>query len=175
MTPRIPRDLDVRPPTLKDAPGMAALMVRGNATYREWAPRFWRPPGVGRTQSQWILRLRDEERWTRIAVGADEGLVALASWRPAGEHGAEGAPAPGVGYVSHLYVDPARCGHGIGRGLLAHAEDAMRALGNAAAMLWTPTGARARGFYERCGWRRDGRERWSTELQLPMVGYAKVL
>jgi hypothetical protein len=51
----------------------------------------------------------------------------------------------------------------------------MREGGYGHAILWTPTAAPARGFYERCGWHLDGREQWSTELQLPMVGYEKHL
>jgi GNAT superfamily N-acetyltransferase len=168
-------ELQVRPPGADDVPGMAKLMVRGNSTYRDWAPRFWQPPAFERTQSQWHLRLREGERWTRVVIDSDENLVALASWRPAREHGDEGVEVPGVGYVSHLYVEPSRRGHGIGGGLMGTAEKAMRAGGCTSSILWTPEGAPARGFYERCGWRRDGRERWSTELHLPMVGYEKRL
>jgi GNAT superfamily N-acetyltransferase len=168
------RDLDVREPAREDVPAMAALMVRGNSTYREWAPRFWQPPGVERTQAQWYLRLREVERWTRIAT-RDGELVAFASWRPAQGDGEQGPPLPGVGYVSHLYVDPERWAEGTGSGLLSLAESAMREAGCVRAILWTPERARARGFYERCGWRIDGRRRWSTELQLPMVRYGRDL
>jgi hypothetical protein len=51
----------------------------------------------------------------------------------------------------------------------------MKESGFEKALLWTPTDAPARGFYERCDWGVDGRERWSTELHLPMVGYGKDL
>jgi GNAT superfamily N-acetyltransferase len=171
----VARDLTVRAARPEDAPAMAALMVRGNSTYREWAPRFWQPPGFERTRSQWSQRLRQEDRWTRVAFDEEENLVALVSWRPAREHGDEGAVLEGVAYVSHLYVDPSRWGSGIARGLLEAAEAAMREAGYERAILWTPTEAPARGFYERCGWRLDGRELWSTELHLPMVGYGKRL
>src|SRR5947207_7875108 len=134
---------------------MASLMARGNATYREFAPRFWQPPPVERTQSQWYLRLREADRWTRVAVGRDGDLVALASWRAARERGEEGPQIPGVSYVSHLYVRPERWGNGIASGLLERAESAMRESGCRQAILWTPTGAPARGFYERFGWHLD--------------------
>jgi GNAT superfamily N-acetyltransferase len=168
-------ELEVRAACSGDAPAMAALMVGGNSTYADWAPRFWRPPSRARTQSQWNQRLREEERWTRLALDRASDLVALASWCPGREHGDEGAPVPGVGYVSHLYVHSSRWGHGIARGLLDLAQEAMRRADIARAVLWTPERAPARDFYERCGWRLDGRERWSTELQLPMVGYEKHL
>jgi GNAT superfamily N-acetyltransferase len=175
MTAALQRDLEIRSPSPDDARAMAALMVTGNSTYREWAPRFWRPPGLERTQAQWHLRLHEADRWSRVAFDRAEALVALASWRPAREHGEEGPRAPGVGYISHLYVHPDRWGEGIASGLLVLAEVAMREADQRRAILWTPTDAPARAFYERCGWRPDGRERWSSELQLPMMGYEKHL
>lgn len=175
MTAALSRDLEVRSPQSGDARAMAELMVTGNSTYREWAPRFWHPPGFERTQAQWHLRLREVDRWGRVAIGRDGALVALASWLPARKHGEEGPRIPGVGYVSHLYVRPDRWGNGIASGLLELAETAMREARCTRAILWTPTGAPARGFYERCGWELDGRERWSSELRLPMVGYEKHL
>jgi GNAT superfamily N-acetyltransferase len=175
MTAALALELEIRAPRSDDARPMAAVMVTGNSTYREWAPRFWRPPGLERTQAQWHLRLREDDRWSRVAFDRRGSLVALASWRPAHEHGEEGAYVQGVSYVSHLYVHPDRWGNGIASGLLALAENAMRKGGYARAILWTPADAPARAFYERCGWRLDGRERWSGELQLPMVGYEKHL
>ncbi len=175
MTAPVLRSLEIREPQGSDVRGMAALMLRGNATYREFAPRFWQPPGFDRTRAQWGMRLRESDRWTRIGVDADASLVALASWRPAREHGDEGPDLPGVAYLSHLYVEPSMWGHGIARELLGLAEEAMRDRGFARALLWTPACAPARGFYERCGWTPDGRERWSTELHLPMVGYERTL
>jgi GNAT superfamily N-acetyltransferase len=169
------RDLTVRAARAGDSPGMAALMVRGNSTYREWAPRFWQPPTLERTQSQWNQRLRQVDRWTRVAVDREEGLAALASWLPAREYGDEGPPLQGVAYVSHLYVDPSLWGNRIASGLLGAAEEAMKEAGNERVILWTPAEAPARGFYERCGWRLDGGELWSAELRLPMVGYEKRL
>ena len=175
MTAAAAPDLEIRSPRSDDARAMAALMVRGNSTYRDWAPRFWRPPGLERTQAQWHLRLREDDRWSRLGVTRDAAVAALASWRPAREHGEQGARVPGVGYVSHLYVCPDLWGNGVASGLLELAEDSMRESDCARAILWTPSGAPARGFYERCDWRLDGRKRWSAELGLPMVGYEKHL
>lgn len=175
MSAAVWQKLEIREPEAGDARGMAELMVRGNGTYRDWAPRFWQPPGLERTHAQWHLRLREVDRWSRIASDADGNLVALASWRPAREHGDEGLELSGVAYVSHLYVEPSMWGQGIARGLLELAEEAMRERDFARALLWTPAEALARGFYERCGWRLDGRERWSSELHLAMVGYEKEL
>ncbi len=175
MTAALARDLEIRAPRSDDARAMAVLMVTGNSTYREWAPRLWRPPGLERTQAQWHLRLREDDRWSRVAFDREGALVALVSWHPARAHGEEGRRVPGVSYVSHLYVRPDRWGNGIASGLLALAEGAMREADLTRAILWTPTDAPARGFYERYGWQLDGRKRWSSELRLPMVGYEKHL
>jgi GNAT superfamily N-acetyltransferase len=175
MSSAVWQDLEVRVPGAGDTRAMAKLMVRGNGTYRDWAPRFWQPPGFDRTRSQWSLRLRETDRWSRIAVDGDANVIALASWRHAREHGDEGLELPGVAYLSHLYVEPSMWGQGIARALMELAEGAMRKRDFARARLWTPAAAPARGFYERCGWTLDGHERWSTELHLPMVGYEKVL
>jgi GNAT superfamily N-acetyltransferase len=175
MSAAVWQELEIREARPDDARAMAKLMVRGNGTYRDWAPRFWQPPAFERTHAQWNLRLREDGRWTRVVIDADENLIGLVSWRPAREHGDEGIVLPGVAYVSHLYVEPAMWGNGIARGLLHLAEAAMREAGFERALLWTPTAAPARGFYERCGWSLDGRERWSTELHLPMVGYEREL
>jgi len=175
MSAAVWHELEVREAGHGDTRAMANLMVRGNSTYRDWAPRFWQPPAFDRTRSQWNLRLREVDRWTQVVIDADENLIGLASWRSAREHGDEGAALPRVAYLSHLYVEPAMWGNGIARGLLALAQGAMREAEFLRALLWTPAAAPARGFYERCGWRLDGRERWSTELHLPMVGYEKSL
>src|ERR671934_1017995 len=117
MSAAVWHELEVRQAAPDDARAMAKLMVRGNGTYRNWAPRFWQPPAFERTHSQWNLRLRERDRWTTVVIDSGENLVALASWRPAREHGDEGPELPGVAYVSHLYVEPSLWEHGIARGL----------------------------------------------------------
>ncbi len=88
------RDLEVRPPSSDDARAMAAAMVTGNNTHRAWAPRSWQPPGLERTQAQWHLRLREDDRWSRVAIGREGDLMALASCP---EHGEAGHTRPPCG------------------------------------------------------------------------------
>ena len=128
-------------------------MVTGNSTYREWAPRFWQPPGLERTQAQWHLRLREDDRWSRVAIGRD----GAPSWRwrpgvPPVSTGRRAAASRGSA-TSRTSTSIPTMGNGIASGLLELAEAAMREAGHTRAILWTPTDAPARGFYERCGWR----------------------
>jgi GNAT superfamily N-acetyltransferase len=66
-----------------------------------------------------------------------------------------------TGEVTRLYVHPRRWRAGVGRALLAAAEEALRAAGVHRAWLNTEERgpAVAFSFYERCGWRRDGASR----------------
>ena len=63
----------------------------------------------------------------------------------------------GVGELYAIYVRPERWGTGVGRELIAAAEEELRALGFAEATLWVlDDNPRARAFYAACGWRPDG-------------------
>jgi GNAT superfamily N-acetyltransferase len=64
-----------------------------------------------------------------------------------------------TGELTRLYVHPRRWRAGVGRGLLAAAEGALRAAGVRRAWLHTEERGPAVAFYERCGWRRDGAPR----------------
>jgi GNAT superfamily N-acetyltransferase len=63
-----------------------------------------------------------------------------------------------TGEVQSLYVHPEHWNTGAGRALLDTATQELRSNGFINATLWVLAGnARARRFYERCGWRTDGR------------------
>jgi GNAT superfamily N-acetyltransferase len=64
-----------------------------------------------------------------------------------------------TGEVTRLYVHPRRWRSGVGRALLAAAEEALRAAGLRQAWLNTEERGHAGAFYDRCGWRRDGAPR----------------
>lgn len=54
------------------------------------------------------------------------------------------------------FVDPSYERRGIGRALLAHTCEAMRAAGHGRLALSTEAGTRAEGFYRTAGWRKTG-------------------
>ena len=63
-----------------------------------------------------------------------------------------------VAELKALYVHPDWFGRGAGRGLLERAVGGMRAQGFLQATLWVVEGNdRAIGFYERAGWKADGK------------------
>ncbi len=66
------------------------------------------------------------------------------------------APGPVVGEVTHVLVDAAQQGHGIGRALVEEAIVQARAAGDEQLVLVTPPDLAAQHFYDRLGWRRDG-------------------
>jgi len=186
----LPPDLTVRPPGPADVPGIAALVAACDETYRSWTPPGWEPPPPGRELDRWRGRITDGSWWTRIAAEPDERIVGLVCFTqavvqrtlpsPPGKPAArEGVltlePIPGRAHVSALFTHPDRWRQGVAAGLLALAEDAMRAERYREAQLWTPREAPARRFYETAGWRHDGREQWLAELGLPIVAYLKSL
>jgi GNAT superfamily N-acetyltransferase len=65
-----------------------------------------------------------------------------------------------VGHIHRLFVDPARQRTGIGRSLLSASTDRLRDSGMSVATLWAlETDERARSFYERVGWKPDGKRK----------------
>lgn len=89
-------------------------------------------------------------------------------------------PSPGDsanGHLSRLYVDPAHWGSGIGRTLYDRAMAHLRAQGFRSATLWVlEANLRARGWYERLGWRIT-RDRLTTYAPAGIddVGYERLL
>jgi GNAT superfamily N-acetyltransferase len=186
----LPDDLTVRPPGEGDVPGIAALVGACDETYRSWAPPGWEPPPPGRELDRWRGRIVDGSWWTRVAVEPGDRVVGLVCFTqavvqrtlpsPAGRRAIpEGVltvePIPGRAHVSAVFTHPDRWREGVAAGLLALAEDAMRAERYREVQLWTPREAPARRFYEAAGWRHDGREQWLAELALPIVAYLKRL
>jgi GNAT superfamily N-acetyltransferase len=73
------------------------------------------------------------------------------------------------GELMAIYVDPAYMRTGVGRLLMIAARERLRRVGVMQASLWVLDGnVRARGFYERDGWRRDGTRRTRTYGNVPV-------
>lgn len=153
--------MNLRPVSVADGPAVLALIADCDATYSDWLPG-WRPPEV---PNAWPSDLLDDDHWTRGVWIEDAlaGFIALhSSWEK-----------PRYAHVRIVMVHPSFWRRGIARGMLAAADDIMRARGFAAAHLWTPEGAPAERLYTALGWTRDGRRRWHDWLGLTVVGYEK--
>jgi GNAT superfamily N-acetyltransferase len=175
----LPPDLELRAPSPGDEGAIAQLVAACDESYRSWTPPGWEPPAPGRELDRWRGRITDGSWWTRIAVEPGGRVVGLVCFTQAltwvGEDAHAGAPIPDRAHVSAVFTHPDRWREGIAAGMLAAAEDAMRAGGYREVQLWTPSEAPARRFYEASGWYHDGREQWLAELALPIVAYVKPL
>jgi GNAT superfamily N-acetyltransferase len=169
----LPGDVVVRELASDDLEEMLALVGRCDRTYLRWAPPDWRRPDAAADVPRWRANWDRPHRWARGAYDADRLLVGFVSWSQ--EVTDTERPVAGIAHVSALFVEPGRWGEGIGDVLLGMAEAAMVGVGLGTARLWTPEAAPARGFYEREGWRHDGRRDWHAPLGLTVVRYSKRL
>lgn len=65
------------------------------------------------------------------------------------------------GQVLSIHVEPVLTNRGIGRHLINHAVDELGATGCSRVTLWVVvSNPQSRGFYERLGWKSDGKHRW---------------
>jgi tRNA dimethylallyltransferase len=112
------------------------------------------------------------ERW-RVALADPAAHVVVA------EHAARivGVVSAREGWLDALYVVPESWGNGLAERLHDEALRLLAADGATRARLWVlEDNARARRFYERRGWRRDGSERVVPFPPNPLdVGYTKEL
>jgi GNAT superfamily N-acetyltransferase len=172
----LPADLELRPPGPRDVEGIASLVGACDATYREWAPPGWEPPPPGRELDRWRGRVTDGTWWTRVAVEPAGRVVGLVCFTQAVTSSPPWVdPVDGRAHISAVFTHPDRWRQGVGAGMLASTEAAMREAGYVEAQLWTPQAAPARRFYEAHGWRHDGRRQWLEDLALPIVAYVKSL
>jgi len=90
------------------------------------------------------------------------------------DEGARGFALLGPGRLHRLYVRPSAWGDGVGAALHDDALALLRDEGSDTASLWVlADNTRARGFYERRGWRLSGAERPVPSPPHPLeVGYS---
>jgi GNAT superfamily N-acetyltransferase len=163
----------VRPAVPQDVAAVAAVHVRS-----------WRWAYAGLLPDDLLAGLRAEDRvpqWQRRVEsddpdrtllladldGAVVGFVAVGAGR-------EPVGGPGVGELMAIYLVPEVAGTGTGRALHDAGTAWLVDRGFTLARLWVLTSnSRARGFYERMGWRHDGRTRVETiGVELEETRYA---
>jgi RimJ/RimL family protein N-acetyltransferase len=113
--------------------------------------------------------------WESAAVlvaEVDERIVAVAASGPS----RDADLGSGVGELYGLYVEPSEWGCGHGTATHEAAVRYLHALSNAFAILWVLAGnARARGFYERHGWRPDGAQEHEPHREVEKLRYQLML
>ncbi len=115
------------------------------------------PSDAGREFWQGWLRDPPARAATVVAEGDGE-VIGFASTGPA--HG------EACGELYAIYVRPDHWRAGVGRALLAAAEQRLVAYGFDEAILWVlDDNPRARRFYEAAGWQADGGEKHETFLE----------
>ena len=117
----------------------------------------------GAVRERWREALADPAAHVVVAEHADAGIVGVAAARE--------------GWLDGLYVVPESWGNGLAGRLHDEALRLLAADGSTSARLWVlEDNERARRFYERRGWRRDGSERVVPFPPHPLdVGYTKQL
>jgi GNAT superfamily N-acetyltransferase len=144
----------LRTATPKDAVDIARTVALAFARYREIAPDGWVPPPV--EPEPFRARLRNASVWCGVAEvnGQMAGHVALI---PASFHAVYPLDDPALAHLWQMFVREEHWGTGIATRLHDAVLAEARGRGYARFRLYTPAAQeRARGFYEREGWRSTG-------------------
>ena len=151
-------DVEVRPARIDDAEAIARVHLRTwQSAYRHVFP----PDELDALPLEpriagWQRGLRDENGICFVAGDPILGFVFAEPCRDDSQ----------VGEVDAIYVEPSTWGAGVGRRLLARAEEELRERGFDDAVLWVlEDNPRARRFYESAGWVLDGGRK-----TLPLMG-----
>jgi GNAT superfamily N-acetyltransferase len=128
---------------------------------------------VERRTEWWAQQLAAPSQRVALLVAEVEGEV-----RGFASVGAAREEREPLGELYAIYVDPDHWGAGLGRALIAEAEERLRAAGFAEAILWVlEDNPRTRRFYEAAGWTHDGGSKRDTHLgtEVSEVRYRKRL
>ncbi len=157
--------VSVRKATTTDAPAIAAIHVRS------WIATYGKPPGgrgidmdIAHRTELWERRLHQQGIGRHVSVAVENRtVVGFIYFGPSPD--VEDDPQS-TGQVFSVHVEPELTNRGIGRHLIGHAADELGATGASRVTLWVvASNQQSRGFYERLGWRSDGKHRWE-ELAL---------
>ncbi|HLI60824.1 MAG TPA: GNAT family N-acetyltransferase [Solirubrobacteraceae bacterium] len=133
--------IDIRPARVADAAAVGEIWRRG-----------WREAHLGRVPEELVAARTPESFASRAAERVGDTTVALVGRAVAGFVMVVGDE------VEQVYVAPEQRGTGVAERLLAEAERQVAASAHDEAWLAVvPGNARARRFYERCGWADGGR------------------
>jgi len=166
--------LRYRSATPRDATIVGELVAACFATYREFAPRGWRPRSPMQEEGEVYDRLIRGDTHAHLALD-DAALAGVTGWMPALSK-EDRRPIPGRAHLWLLFIAQAYWGTGLAITLLDWSTTSMQDTGHSTAQLWTPRDSgRARAFYEREGWTTSGATIFNPELGLDLVLYEREL
>lgn len=167
----------VRGATGDDLARVAEIWVRSwQAAYADIVPADYLAELDPHARHDTLLeRAADPSNPTETIVAEEQsrvvGFTVVGPWRgPDAERR--------LGELLAIYLDPRHCRRGIGRRLIAHAEQRLRERGYAEVRLWVlEANAPARRFYRSVGWMPDGiRQTYEVGgAELPELRYARRL
>jgi GNAT superfamily N-acetyltransferase len=164
--------ITIRRATRADADAFATTVAEGFASYREFAPEGWEPPG--RLEFALGIAIRLGRPWLEAWIAEEPGDGAVAghvTYLPATESRVP-SDDPKLAHLEQLFVRRSYWGSGVASQLLAVAVKDAADSGFERMRLGTPAEhLRARRFYEREGWSTDGRVVDSEPLGLPLVEF----
>ena len=160
--------------TVDDAASLAAVLVEGFETYREFAPPEWQPPAVADIADGLVERLGRPQVWCMLAE-AEARVAGYVAIQPAADS-RDPIDDPALAHFWMLFVRSPWWGSGLAARLHAEACAAAASRGFAAIRLFTPAEQlRARRFYEREGWTLSQPPQFEPTLGLTIVEYRKTL
>jgi GNAT superfamily N-acetyltransferase len=164
----------IRPATRQDMATLADILTEGFESYRRWTPTGWEPPARAAMLLGLMHKFGNDGSWCLLAFDPAGDPAGQATARP--ERNPEGELRPGVARLTQLFVREPYWGSGLAVELHALILDGMRERGFERGCLWAAVGqARARGFYEREGWRATGQIDTESELGLDLMEYEREL
>ena len=137
--------MELRPATPQDAESIAGVWHRGWADGHEGNV----PEGLYAHRQADHFRRLVESRIGRTTVAVSEGVVGFVT-----VHDDE---------VEEMYVDASARGSGVAAALLSHGEQLVAEQHDVAWLADVPGNARARRFYEKCGWVDGGPLEYTAE------------
>jgi ribosomal protein S18 acetylase RimI-like enzyme len=156
----------VREATVADSAGIAAAHVASWQTaYRGLLPdELLDNLSIEQRHAHWSRNLTTPNpRTDTLVATTDHTIAGFATTGPRRDDQPADDDHDGAGELYAIYLHPQHWGHGAGYHLHQEALQRLRHRGFATATLWVLTGNdRAITFYQRAGWRANGRTRLDT-------------
>ena len=136
MTP----EMNIRPADVEDFPAIASIVA---AAYHKYIERIGKPPGP--MLDDYHAHIRNHAAWVIVSGGVVAGLLVL-------------LPAPDHLLLDNIAIDPSRHGRGLGRKLLAFADQEAARRGYRELRLYTHEMMTENlAMYPALGWQETGR------------------